>query len=329
MTAYRMARLLGLIILVPLACVGVASLLQREAIKEGQAATHSRPPEPTLLQRSEVIEECHYGAAWYRIEVRRHNGARRAHGMLETWWADGHPQLQAKCVDSPLPVVNDVDRLDNPRTLVIDSNYLQPLLFWSHEFILKGELILDGDFAVWYSDGQPQIRGQYKNGKRVGLWTLWDREGWRSEEGAYVEGVPDGTWTRWKKSGDILGTAEFVKGTGTYTTWHDNNRVSSVQAFRQGTPHGVLRCWYSDGTLAGEEEYADGLLHGPCTFYLNGKPAQRREYDRGRPNGEWTAWDKNGVEQCRAKYEDGALRSGRFSDDWPFSSWPSVSGKSR
>lgn len=283
---------IALLALAPLAGFGVRSLLQAEA-----------------------IEEWHFNARWYRMEIARKSGERRAHGKIETWWADGHRQLQANCIDSPIPRFEDIDAIHRQGTLVIVGGFFDPLLFASHEVFMRGEVTLDGPFAMWYSGGQQWISGKYQNGKRIGTWKLWDIGGWLREEGTYQNGVPHGTWTRWTQAGEILGTTEFINGSGKYREWDDQDRLKGEVEIANGRRHGFTRYWYPDGTKWSEDEYANGELHGLATAYdHSGRLRLRQEYDKGRPSGTWTAWDEDGGGESYVTYKDGHPWSGSFSE---------------
>ncbi len=45
----------------------------------------------------------------------------------------------------------------------------------------------DGDYMYWYEDGSVMIQGQYKNGKKIGLWKTFDKDGKLKKEKNYKE----------------------------------------------------------------------------------------------------------------------------------------------
>lgn len=92
----------------------------------------------------------------------------------------------------------------------------------------KGERFQHGPTGTWYKNGQPQMRGQFENGlrqgifvgwhpngqkdvvgkfekdRRVGKWTWWHANGFKRVEGEFADGLQIGEWTWWNEDGTIL-----------------------------------------------------------------------------------------------------------------------------
>ena len=47
------------------------------------------------------------------------------------------------------------------------------------------------------------MRGEFKNGYRVGSWTQWHDNGEKSAEGEYQKGKKEGPWSLWDKEGNF------------------------------------------------------------------------------------------------------------------------------
>ena len=60
-----------------------------------------------------------------------------------------------------------------------------------------------GSFSVHeeYQSGEKELKGNFKNGKKEGLWTEWYRNGQKSFEGTYKDGKSDGLGTEWFENG--------------------------------------------------------------------------------------------------------------------------------
>lgn len=60
----------------------------------------------------------------------------------------------------------------------------------------------DGPFLQYHKSGEIQIVGEYKNGKRVGLWSSWYPSGELQSEITYKEGLEDGDYQVFHESGN-------------------------------------------------------------------------------------------------------------------------------
>ena len=58
-----------------------------------------------------------------------------------------------------------------------------------------------GKYYGLYENGQKQVEGNVKNGKRDELVTQWFENGNKKEEENYKDGKPDGLWTQWYENG--------------------------------------------------------------------------------------------------------------------------------
>ena len=66
-----------------------------------------------------------------------------------------------------------------------------------------------GQFVWWYSNGQVAMQGSYEAGKQVGPWVRWHPNGIKSTQGHYRAGHPTGPWTWWHATGKVKQSADF------------------------------------------------------------------------------------------------------------------------
>lgn len=66
-----------------------------------------------------------------------------------------------------------------------------------------------GQFTWWYANGQKQLQGNYEQGLKTGLWQWWHENGMKAIEGTYQADDPVDTWTRWDEQGNVLSTDEL------------------------------------------------------------------------------------------------------------------------
>jgi antitoxin component YwqK of YwqJK toxin-antitoxin module len=101
--------------------------------------------------------------------------------------------------------------------------------------LVKGE--------TYYSSGQKESEGTYKNAKQDGKWTSWHNNGQKYIEETYKDGVLDGLWT-----------------------WYDNGQKRKEGTYkgvdRWGDPveNGKWTFWYENGQKWREETYKDGKI---------------------------------------------------------------------
>jgi antitoxin component YwqK of YwqJK toxin-antitoxin module len=70
--------------------------------------------------------------------------------------------------------------------------------------LVKGE--------TYYSSGQKESEGTYKNGKKDGKWTRWHRNGQKYSETTFKDGKYDGKYTTWYENGQKREEGTFKDG---------------------------------------------------------------------------------------------------------------------
>lgn len=104
---------------------------------------------------------------------------------------------------------------------------------------------------------EDEIReGEYKEGKKHGLWISFFADGTKASEGSYRDGQKDGPWTLYHPNGHKKSDAMFADGKYTvlYTSYHQNgqrrwqrryNEITGTSA--DGTKEGVWLDYEEDG----------------------------------------------------------------------------------
>lgn len=144
--------------------------------------------------------------------------------------------------------------------------------------LVKGE--------TYYSSGQKESEGTYKDGEKDGKWTQWYENGQKKAEGTYKDGQLDGK----------------VKG------YYENGQKRSEATLKDGKPDGKGTSWYENGQMREEETYKDGELNGKWTeWFENGQKKSEETYKDGVSNGKHTHWHENGKKKAEITYKDGML----------------------
>ena len=79
-----------------------------------------------------------------------------------------------------------------------------------------------GKYVTYYDNGQKQEEGNFKDGKKDGLWSWWGENGQKMSEGNYKDNKYDGLWTGWHENGQKKEVGNYKEGKifGLLTAWH-------------------------------------------------------------------------------------------------------------
>jgi antitoxin component YwqK of YwqJK toxin-antitoxin module len=132
-----------------------------------------------------------------------------------------------------------------------------------------GSLPYTGLMTNYYRGGQVEIRGQYIDGKKQGLWEEFYDNGQLGKVCSYRHGKADGNVTEYFFDGGI--------------------KTSGTMA--DGKKDGLFREFFSNGRKMKEELYSHGVLHGQYrTWVENGSPETQGYYRNGAKDSLWKSW---------------------------------------
>jgi len=126
-------------------------------------------------------------------------------------------------------------------------------------FYKKNERVpLTGAKERFYENGQLKYKGNFKDGKQVGLWKFYYDAGQLSSKGVFKNGKPDGLIEKYYENGQLRRKINFKEG----------------QIADQ-----LIELLDEDGRIIERENYKDGLKHGIYERYDIDK---RKKYDSKR-----------------------------------------------
>lgn len=135
-----------------------------------------------------------------------------------------------------------------------------------------GEPLRHGPFVRWSKTGAKQQEGEYRLGRKQGLWSEWFDSGRKRSQLSYREGVAHGEWIQ----------------------WYENGEARARGAYRDGEEDGVWTLFFEDGRRAEEGPMRDGRREGRWLgWHRNGEPRFERSYVDGRAVA-WREWDASG-----------------------------------
>ena len=117
-----------------------------------------------------------------------------------------------------------------------------------------------GEYKLWYNNGQLSDLCFYRDGKLHGDWKCWHQNGQISDHYIYRNDRPNGEWKSWYDNGQISEIFVYINGKkeGEYKYWHQNGQISEHCFYHFGKLHGEVRHWYLHGQISENSMYLDG-----------------------------------------------------------------------
>ncbi|RIK75883.1 hypothetical protein DCC62_12450 [candidate division KSB1 bacterium] len=181
--------------------------------------------------------------------------------------------------------------------------------------------------------------GEFKNGKKMGMFTENYTNGKKKNEGNYIYGAEDGTHIEWYENGNKQSESKYSNGVlnGQYFEWSEDGELKSDIVYQNGksikeafyksglkdgiwkTDDGYTRkeVTYRDGALISEANYSKGVLDGRQIEYLANGKTKETNYQNGeiisegilindKQDGKWRYW-LNNDKTIERIYKDGEL----------------------
>lgn len=173
---------------------------------------------------------------------------------------------------------------------------------------------------------------QFKNGKLNGLWTIYDRYRTKIFEIPYENGVRHGTATWFLPNNAKMREATFNRGLidGEILDFDETEQVSKRQEYVEGRRIVKNTTFYRPNVKKTQEYFLDAKLEpegldnwwdakptpyvskgsetqngAAMSWFENGQPKKRGQYNNGQPVGQFTWWHANGNKQIEGFYVDG------------------------
>jgi hypothetical protein len=91
---------------------------------------------------------------------------------------------------------------------------------WCQKMV-DGQPVKDGPYNLYRSGGGPMLQGSYHDGKQDGEWTMWYDNGQKGSIDHYKDGVQDGEHIGWYTNGKISAQGMYKDGKreGTWKRW--------------------------------------------------------------------------------------------------------------
>ena len=206
---------------------------------------------------------------------------------------------------------------------------------------VNSQIPYSGPIERYYENRQWKVMGNYKDGKREGLWEEYHDNGKLKETGNYKDGKQEGLWEYYQdngvldrrvyykdeknvwvsnpqspedivtrdgityqinKSNPFYGTVKFYH-TGFYG---DKLSLYVVHTYIDGRRNGSFESYHKNGQVLGKGNYKDGNKDGPFEFYYdNGQLDKTENWKDGKQDGFWEDYYKSGQLYNTENYKDG------------------------
>jgi antitoxin component YwqK of YwqJK toxin-antitoxin module len=132
--------------------------------------------------------------------------------------------------------------------------------------------VQDGYFYYFYPDGVMQMKGQYVNNKKEGLWVSLHPNGFMSDSTVYDANEKVGISLQWHNNGVLSDSTNYKEdGTAVAVSWFDNGQISSAGRLNLVNQYnGKWQFYHKNGKLSATEIYNNGKLVDYQYFSENG-----------------------------------------------------------
>ena len=171
-----------------------------------------------------------------------------------------------------------------------------------------------GTFKSWWHNGNPHEDGEYKNGKKTGIWTKWLESGTKVNEVQYDdEGRIDGYRRQWFHNGILSFEQKFEHGSNHGLTFYNysDGRLADECNYHHGMPTGKCKEFAHSGNLSYETDYTNFLNIIQEQYYSDGKKRSSGRitpgFGHGNREGTWDFYLKNGKKWLSLEYSGNAV----------------------
>lgn len=166
---------------------------------------------------------------------------------------------------------------------------------------------LDGEYVVFFENGDTLTHGFYNNGQKIGKWFWKNDIGKLDMEGSFIDGFQQGEWSFYYSSGELSYKANFLNGKkhGQWHYYYKNGSNYRLGSYNNDLREGTWKTWYEDGTLLMEGKYINGKEEGEWRNYWdNGVLKNKSTFKKGKLNGEWLSYTPQKMLVLEGRYRD-------------------------
>ena len=246
--------------------------------------------------------------------------------IRNTYYSDGKVKSSGGYVDGKK---EGIHRIYNEEGDIVSGEVYKKGLITA-EGIVDQSGDFQGEWELYYENGDVQAKGDFENNLRTGDWIFYHKNGKVESEGKYVEGLPQGQWKwfydngvsrrkdyyrRGKEDGESLETdtdgriitqGEYINGYREGEWYYHVGDHTEKGSYVDGERDGKWIYEYEDGSLNFVGEYIRGLATGKHRwYYANGQIKMEGKYSSGVRVGTWYKYNEEGIKELDVKYKHG------------------------
>ena len=122
-----------------------------------------------------------------------------------------------------------------------------------------------GHWVYYHINGMKWTEGDYRDGKKVGVWKVWFDNGKLAQE----YNAENGPFTSWYQSGQVESKGQFANGkrSGNWTFYHTNGKLFKEVTYVADSVDGPVTEYFDDGAKYFEGTYQMGELEGYACWW--------------------------------------------------------------
>ena len=149
------------------------------------------------------------------------------------------------------------------------------------KYLVNSRTPFTGEGTRYYKNGQLMVKGNFKDGKREGVFVNFDKGGQLEGTGNYKDGKLDGLYEN-----------------------YDGDRLESKENYKDGKLVS-LEAYHSNGQLMAKVNYKDAKLDGLYEwFHVNGQLKATGNYKDGKLDGLYESYQRNGQLEAKVNKEN-------------------------
>lgn len=121
-----------------------------------------------------------------------------------------------------------------------------------------------------YSNGNPKLRRQEKNGKADGLWLEWYPNGNLRYRAMWRNGLGNGKWEYFYSNGQLRSESFYIDDVaqGLYRSYHENGQLAETSTYLNGKLDGIVYNYGTDGMILSRKRFVSNqrVIDEPILF---------------------------------------------------------------
>jgi len=190
----------------------------------------------------------------------------------------------------------------------------------------------EGFWSSYHDNGIIKYKGQFFNGKELGIFkyydllgnlaiklnyidtgltskvTLYYTDGKIKSQGTYLNKKKTSLWVSYNTHGRKINQENYKQGVlnGESIHYYENGMIAEIFNYLNGLKHGPFKILYKSGNLNMTCNYLNDLKHGLAQYYFNDKHIvleSKGDYNMGKKDSIWFFYDEEGALLRQEEYD--------------------------